>query len=172
MFQKAVDYFIPDDFGGGRDIEKKRAELAVKTVIFMVVWGPITMAFSYLTLHSLPIALAVVGGTLCVAVAPFALRATRNMKLAGNLILLPFYALIVGLAFVSGGIQAAALSWLALVPMFALLFFGARQAMIWMTITLLTWVAVFAADIGGFPFGRLIGGQNDEACRLIEMGGL
>ncbi|TXD34766.1 response regulator [Lujinxingia vulgaris] len=172
MFQRAVDYFIPADFGGGQDIEKKRAELAIKTVIFMVIWGPITTIFSYATLRSLPIALAVVAATLCVALAPFALRATRNMSVAGNLILIPFYALILGLVFVSGGIKAAALSWMALVPMFALLFFGARTAMGWMALTLITWVAVFAADIGGFPFGRIIGGENDEARRLIEMVGL
>ena len=172
MFQRAVDYFIPHDFGGGLDIEKKRAELAIKTVIFMVIWGPITTIFSFVTLHSTPVALAVIAGTLCVGTAPFALKLRKSTRLAGNLILMPVYLLIVGLVLVTGGIKAAALSWLALLPMFALLFFGARPAMNWMAFVLLTWIAIFVADLSGAPFGQLGQGQNDEARRLIEMVGL
>ncbi|RAL21180.1 hybrid sensor histidine kinase/response regulator [Lujinxingia litoralis] len=172
MLQKAVDYFIPENLRGERNIERKRAELAIKTVFFMVIWGPIIGLFSYTSQGSLPIALAIGAGTISIALAPFALKARRNMRVAGNLILLPFYALIVGLVFVSGGIQAASISWLALVPMFALLFFGAGPARIWMAITVLTWLAIFGADVGGFPFTDSTSPAGDELRRLLEIMGL
>ncbi|RVU45904.1 response regulator [Lujinxingia sediminis] len=172
MLQNAVDYFIPEDYGQGRDIERKRAELAIQTVFFLVIWGPIAATFIWVTQHSVSITLAVIAATICVGSAPFALKRTGSMPLAGNLILIPFYILFLGMALAANGMDSESLSWMGLVPMFALLFLGTRPALGWLALTLTTWVAIFIADINGVAFAQIIGANSPESTRLIEMVGM
>ncbi|TXD41655.1 response regulator [Lujinxingia vulgaris] len=172
MLQNAVDYFIPGDYGQGRDIERKRAELAIQTVFFLVIWGPIAATFIWVTQHSVSITLAVIAATICVGSAPFALKRTGSMPLAGNLILIPFYILFLGMALAANGMDSESLSWMGLVPMFALLFLGTRPALGWLALTLTTWVAIFIADINGVAFAQIIGANSPESTRLIEMVGM
>lgn len=57
-----ADRFIPDDFAAEGDVERRQAQIAVRTVFVLVPWGLASSVFVYWLLGSVTAALAVVVG--------------------------------------------------------------------------------------------------------------
>ncbi len=165
---KLIEFFLADELSG---IERKRARIALLTVFFLLIWGPTTSVLYWMG-GSADGALGVVACTVVVASFPFALRATANLAASGYLILVPLYGLLMWLSFILGGLNAPPLSWLVLVPIFAMLFQGTRPALGWLVVVLASWIGIGAADVMGYPFASQLSAHFMHLLRILEVIGL
>lgn len=165
-----IDYFIPDELGEeDQQVAYRRAQIAVKTAIFLTFWGPVAAAFSHWRIGSVPITASILGVTVIVAMAPLVLRWTSSMTVAGNVILVPFFMVATVLGAISGGIVGASTSWLLMLPLLAMLFQGMRAAAIWLGVVLATWGGLFTMDIMGISFAQPFGDDLTEVRRMLEI---
>ncbi len=150
-----IEYFIPDDFVDDTGIERKRARIAVKTTYTVVFWAVLAAAISGSggSIHS-AIALVVCAAT--VATAPFVLRSTGKLNVAGHLIVTPVYVLLFWLIHGNGGLEAPAIVWPVMVPLLATLFQGKRAAKVWLFVVVASWLAVLGATLAGYHFPTVL----------------
>lgn len=85
-----IDSLLPAALRNDTGIERKRARIALLTVLFLLLWGPVVAAL-YWWGGSSQGAGAVLITTLVVSSFPFVLRATGSLHKAGYVILVPLY---------------------------------------------------------------------------------
>ncbi|MBC8872818.1 MAG: response regulator [Planctomycetes bacterium] len=122
-------WFVPRDL----HTDKEARLQAVRTITFglaMVFWAPV-FAPIYQLLGSPRAALMVVLVAIAILVAMWSLRFTKSTFLTGNLIAGCVFAVLVAIAGVSGGIDAASLWWLPSVAIIALLLCGVSSGVFW-----------------------------------------
>jgi hypothetical protein len=89
---------------------------------------------------------AIVGGcTMGVMITPALMRATRSIPPAGHFFSLVLVLGFLGLCLCEGGINGHAIAWLVSIPLCATLLLGARAAVTWIVVSLLT--ASFVAGL-------------------------
>ena len=93
-------------------------------------WAPV-FAPIYWALGSTRSAWMIVGAATAIMLSIQTLRWYRNALLAGNLIAASLFSLLIGLAAVSGGIQATSLTWLPAVAIIGLLLCDTRSGIAW-----------------------------------------
>lgn len=89
---------------------------------------------------------------LTVATAPFVLRSTGRMDIAGHLIVTPIYILLFWLIHQNGGLSAPAIVWPAMIPLLATLFQGRRTGKVWLWLIVVSWMAVLVGELTGYVF--------------------
>ncbi len=166
---RLVEYFLPSKWTRSDSVERRRAQIAIKTALVLTVSGTFMAGFSYLRLGSLVVVGAILLVTAVVGLAPLVLRRTGSMTVAGNVILVPNYFLITGVAMITGGNLGTTTSWLLILPVLAMLFHGVKAARIWMAVVVVTWLGFFGASVAGYPFESLYPAEMLEARRLVEI---
>ncbi|MFW5966474.1 MAG: PAS domain S-box protein, partial [Persicimonas sp.] len=163
-----IDYFIPDDFAAD-DIERRQAELAVRTVYVLVPMGLTCAGFVLWLFGSVWPALAVMCAPALVAVAPFALRRTGSMDLASLFILLPLFLTMCVWSITTGGVLAPGSSYLLLLPLLGLIFRGAKTALTWLAVVVVTWTTLFVAGEMELIATVEVLGERIHARRMSEL---
>ncbi len=168
---RLTDWFIPEHLNDEDGIARRRARIALKTVFFLIIWGPITAGLYWFG-GSTDGAWAVGLTTILAAATPLVLKRTGSLAVAGNWLLVILYALLMWLSVIFGGLDAPPLSWLLLVPVLAVLFHGLETGAIWMGIVSASWLAIAAADLSGFPFAQQLSPTMLDVLRAVEVLGL
>jgi PAS domain S-box-containing protein len=146
-----IGFFIPDDLVDDTGIERKRARMAVATAFTVVFWALLAAPISFKggsvdSTIGLLITAALVGS------APFVLRATARLDIAGHLIVTPVYALLAYLTHQNGGLEAPGIVWMTMIPFLATLFQGKRTALFWLGVVVASWVGVMIGELTGYVF--------------------
>jgi signal transduction histidine kinase len=127
---QAANRFIPascaDDPEAGR-----RARLICRFGHLGAIFGA-TYALFYLGISHTWGALVVTLGSMGFALAPWLMKRTGSLDIAGNLLSLILVLGFSALCFLEGGMQGHAIAWLASVPLCSLLLLGRRGAGRWM----------------------------------------
>lgn len=136
LAEKAIDWFVPNEFKDDKDLVL-RCRLAVTiSVIIAVLWVPF-----FFRRGPLSIALGVVLA-LFVLFLPFFLRRTSSLLWMGNGLVLVITISCFYRAYWDGGYNASILWWSVVGPVIAVLLIGNRAAFFWL--------AVNGAGIGTF----------------------
>ncbi|AWV90182.1 response regulator [Bradymonas sediminis] len=151
MLSKLSDYFVPEDLVAQGGLEARRAQIAVSTTFTMIFWALIAATISA-SGGSYASAIGVVLCALGVSTAPFILRKTRRLDIAGHLIITPAYFLMMWLIHKNNGLESPANIWLVMIPMLASLFLGKRVAKAWLAVIVVSWLVVIAATVLGYQF--------------------
>ncbi|QDG50562.1 response regulator [Persicimonas caeni] len=166
-----TEYFIPDELADENGIERRRAQIGVKTAYTVVFWAFLAAVISGSggSIH------AAIGLVLCgttVATAPFVLRSTGRMDIAGHLIVTPIYILLFWLIHQNGGLLAPAIVWPAMIPLLATLFQGRRTGKVWLWVIIASWVAVLIGALTGYDYPTQLPPKVATVQRGISLVGL
>ncbi|AWV88736.1 ATP-binding protein [Bradymonas sediminis] len=141
MFARTVDYFIPDNFPDPTGVEVRRARIGVMITFFAIFWALVASGLGIITeWYASTIGLLI--GTALVACAPFVLRATGNLSLTGHCIVAPIYAVLLWTIYVGGGLYAAPILWLPVLPLLASLFQENKTALVWLAVVVVTFLGI------------------------------
>ena len=124
----------------------RRARLIVRFGFLGLVFGMAYAAFYFLIGHYWGAGIVVACST-AFGFAPFLLRATRRLQLAGNFLTATMTLGFAALCLVEGGLRGHAVAWLASVPLCALLVSGKQSAGVWVLICFLVASAAVGAEI-------------------------
>ena len=114
-------------------------------------WAPV-FAPIYYVLGSPRGAVMIACAAGAIMLSVFSMRWTRSISLAGNLIAASLFGVLIGLAIVSGGIQAASLCWLPAVAIIGLLLCGTRAGIAWALVSCLTCLVLLClSELGVRP---------------------
>ena len=137
----------------------------------MVFWAPVFAPIYYL-LGSIRAS----GMVALVAAAIFAsmlsLRFTKSVWLTGQLIAGSVFAVLIGLATVTGGTGSPALWWLPAVPIIGLILCGVRPGMAWAGLSCLACVAFLVLDRWGVALPEDIGPDDLRILNWAGMSGI
>ncbi|MCU0962779.1 MAG: response regulator [Pirellulaceae bacterium] len=125
------------------------ARQAVRTIVFalaMLLWWPIFTPV-YIWLGSARAGAIITLGALSALAVIVCLGRIRSLVVAGNLTAAIVYLVLVGLASVAGGIEAAALWWLCAVPIIGLVLCGTRSGLSWAIVSALTILAFYTLHV-------------------------
>ncbi|AWV88746.1 sensor histidine kinase [Bradymonas sediminis] len=147
MLERLIDYFIPDDFPDPTGVETRRARIGVIITIIANFWAFVagTLGLASGNIH---VGVGLLIGAVVMSLAPFVLRNTGNLSLAGHCIIIPAYVTIVAMVYSTGGLYSAAILWLPLLPLLATIYQSNRNA--------LAWVFVVGATIALMTVGMLV----------------
>ncbi len=160
-------WFVPRDL----QTEKETRLQAVRTITFglaMVFWAPI-FAPIYHLLGSPRAALMVVLAAAAILASMWSLRFTRSTFLTGNLIAGCVFAVLIAIASVSGGIEAASLWWLPSVAIIALVLCGISSGAFWTVLSCLACLTFLSLANSGIALPDDIGVENR---RLLDFAAL
>lgn len=165
MRSQWIDFFIPNNLPDPTGIEVKRARIGLMITFAAIFWALIAALLglasgAYAAVAGLLIAMVLVG---C---APFVLRATGNLSLTGHCILAPIYTALLWTIYLTGGLRSAPILWLALLPLLASIFHKKSGAKFWLIVVVLTFLAVCAATLMGFPFPAI----RDPVAARVQYG--
>ncbi len=133
------------------DPRYRDAARAVILDIAMMFWGPV-FAPIYYWLGSPRGAIIILSGSFCLVLLLVVLRMTGSVRVVGNMITGVVFGVLIGLACVSGGIQAASLCWLPALPILALLICGPIDGIVWAVVSCLAcaefyWIGRMSIDL-------------------------
>ncbi|WP_158542501.1 sensor histidine kinase [Lujinxingia litoralis] len=167
-----VDYFIPQQLSR-EGFQRRQARVAILAVFALLGWGPIASTLYYFG-GSPPAMWAVVAATITSLLTPFLLKWTGSLHLAGNFLILTLYALFVWLSMLFGGLEAPPVTWILLMPLFAMLFLNARSALVWMGVALATWSTLILTQLLDItlPFASTFNPSLQIAHRAVGVIGL
>jgi signal transduction histidine kinase/CheY-like chemotaxis protein len=129
LFEPVVSYVVP---AAMQNDPQQRLQANRVAVFGLAVtgWAPVFVPI-YWALGSTRGAWMIVGGAAAIMLSTQSLRWCRNALLAGNLIAASLFSVLIGLAAVSGGIQATSLTWLPAVVIIGLLLCDTRSGIAW-----------------------------------------
>ena len=137
--------FVPEALARHPD-SARRARLTVVLSFFIAAMCPLFAAVSFFV-YGLPVIAAIDVAAAAIAFAvPFALRSTGSLKLATSLTLSVTVAAMWLAAASVEGITSPAVAWLVVVPIFASLLGGRRNAVVWAVICAAAVVAMIALE--------------------------
>jgi two-component system sensor histidine kinase/response regulator len=122
-------YFVPAAMQDDPQ-QRLQARRVVAFGLAVTFWAPV-FAPIYYALGSPRGALMIVCAAAAVVLSIHSLRWSHNTLLAGNLIAASLFSVLIGLAAVSGGIQATSLCWLPAVAIIGLLLCDTRAGIAW-----------------------------------------
>ncbi|AWV88737.1 hybrid sensor histidine kinase/response regulator [Bradymonas sediminis] len=151
MIARLTEYFIPQDLADPTGVEVRRARIGVMITFVTIFWAMIAAGLGVLS-GAYESVLGLLVGMLLVGCAPFVLRATGNLSLTGHFTVAPIYAVLLWTIYLNGGLYAAPTLWLPIMPLLASLFQKNRSAVVWLGLVVVTFIALIAANLTGFPF--------------------
>lgn len=151
MIAKINDYFVPAALFDPKGMEAKRARIGVTIIFSAMFWALIAASIAGVN-GAYSSAIALFSGTLLVGGAPFVLRKTGSLYLAGHLVIAPIYLVLLWTIYDNGGLYAPPMVWLTMLPLLAAIFQGHRISIGWLGIVVVSMLGFVAATIGGYPF--------------------
>ena len=142
-----TDRFLYDDWLADPELAR-RARLIVRFGFLGFFFGMVYAAFYVVIKHFWGAAIIVVCST-GFGAAPWVMRKTRQVKLAGNGLAAIMTLGFTALSCVEGGLHGHAVAWLASVPLCALLLVGKDSARLWVFVCFLVGTAVVCAELEG-----------------------
>ena len=122
-------WFVPAELQAESECRRN----AVRAIVFgmaMVFWAPV-----FAPIHdwvSSPRSAGMIAlAAIAILASMVSLRITKSIYVTGTLIAAVMFGLLVALAIVSGGIEAASLWWLPSVPIIALVLCGIPAGIVW-----------------------------------------
>jgi signal transduction histidine kinase/CheY-like chemotaxis protein len=128
-FETALSYLVPVAMQADPK-QRLQARRVAAFGLAVTCWAPL-FAPIYWALGSTRSAWMIVGAAAAILLSTQSLRWCHNTLLAGNLMAASLFSVLVGLATVSGGIQATSLSWLPAVAIIGLLLCDTRSGIAW-----------------------------------------
>ncbi|HWB57930.1 MAG TPA: HAMP domain-containing sensor histidine kinase [Chthoniobacteraceae bacterium] len=149
LLKRITDSFVPPSLDDNVETARK-ARLIVAFGFLGAAFG-YSYALFYLCIgHYWGAGIIIVCSTAAVT-APFLLRLTGSVGLAGNLQSLILTLGFFGLANVEGGVHGHAIAWLAAVPLCALLLADSRSALVWCVVCFAATAWFCVKDLAGLP---------------------
>jgi signal transduction histidine kinase len=152
-FNGFIERFIPGKCCLDPD-QHRRARLIVHFGVQGALFGAAYAVFYQSIGHRYGAEVIVVCSAIFAAV-PWVLRRTGSLGFAGHLVVGTMAAGFTQLALIEGGIHSHAISWLASVPLCALLILGARPAMVWTATCFLVGSVIAIAELQGLDLEPL-----------------
>jgi signal transduction histidine kinase/DNA-binding response OmpR family regulator len=168
--EQVLQWFVPAEL---RD--NARAELqAFRAIVFglaMVFWAPVFAPIYYL-LGSIRASWMVALVAAAIFASMLSLRFTKSVWLTGHLIAGSVFAVLIGLATVTGGTGSPSLWWLPAVPIIGLILCGVRSGMAWAALSCLACVAFLVLDRWGVALPEDIGPDDLRVLNWAGMSGI
>jgi PAS domain S-box-containing protein len=165
----AIDWFIPSY------LREEHHALRRARVLVGTAFG-LTLAFVAGTLLRLaigavhPRALAVaLASVLVVLAAPFVLRATGSLKLAGAMILVDYAASVVAMGVYAGGLTSPMIMAAPMAPLLAVFLLDSRAAILTAALLSLVIVVLAVLPLAGVELGREHEGRQDLLARALVL---
>lgn len=162
--------FVPNDL----QLDAETRLQAVRAILFglsMIFWAPV-FAPIYSVLGSPRAGVMIILAAIAIVGAMVTLRFTKSVFLAGNLITGVMFSVLVALACVSGGIEAASLWWLPSVPIIALALCGVTSGVIWAVISCIASGTFFGLASFGVAVPNDIGIESHRLLDCAAMCGI
>ncbi len=163
-------WFVPRDLHA----DKEERLQAVRTITFglaMVFWAPV-FAPIYQLLGSPRAALMIVLVAVAILVSMWSLRFTKSTFLTGNLIAGCVFAVLIAIAAVSGGIDAASLWWLPSVAIIALVLCGISSGVFWTFLGCLACATFLGIAKSGITLPGDLGVENRQLLDFAAICGI
>ena len=142
---KLIDQFLFDDWLADPELTR-RARLIVRFGFLGVAFGTLYAAF-YLEIRHFWGAIIIMVCSIGFGAAPWVMRKTHQLKLAGNGLAAIMTLGFTALSCVEGGLHGHAVAWLASVPLCALLVVGKESARFWVFTCFLVGTAVICVEL-------------------------
>lgn len=152
-FDGIVEKFIPDSCREDPD-RNRHARLIVHFGIQGAAFGAAYAIFYGCIGHFLGVRVILVCSAIFLA-APWFLRRTGSLGLAGHLLVGTMAAGFTQLSLIEGGIHSHAIAWLASVPLCALLVMGVRPAAVWAVVCFAVGMAIAGLTLCGLDLAPL-----------------
>ena len=164
------DAFMPEKLEPPGEVAHRRAEVLIRLAIFLAIVVPLTGLAAFVRSGSPVFILAGIGCGLLTLTVPVVLKKTGSLAMAGTIIILTCLLVIPALSVFMGGILAAPMSGLLLVPLVSLLFQGLGPAKIWLGIVVAIWLAFLGLHLSGYQMEYRLGEVgNPYVMRLTEI---
>ncbi len=154
-WRRLVDRLIPEEVRA-RDLDTAfRARLVV--AFALISFGAALFFGSiHIALEVWPVAAALLATGVLMAGVPLLLRATRSVPWAANYGLALTYLILVFCSMVSGGLEAPALQFNAVLVVAALLLGGTGSAVLWTVMSALEVLVFYRLNVAGVALPRLV----------------
>ena len=155
MKKQLLNWFVPPELQDN-SVTQRQACRAVVFGLAMVFWAPV-FAPIYLLLGSTRgcAMITIVAAAILVSIA--SLRFTKSVRLTGHLIAGSVFAVLLGLATVTGGTGSPALWWLPAVPIIGLILCGVPSGMAWAGMSCLACLGFLLLDQWGVTLAEELG---------------
>ncbi len=167
--ESIVQFFMPDELLEEENLQTRRAELVIKMVFLIAIFGfPFSGIYQWV-LGATEAAAGVVGGVVALLTVPVVLRKTGSLRLASHLLLTTIVLALIWVTWFTGGLYSPALSWLILVPVLSIVVFGARVGVAWVAVIMGIWAAMFGLESVGVELGQGVYRDSSDQLRLLEL---
>jgi signal transduction histidine kinase/DNA-binding response OmpR family regulator len=170
VLERLVRCFVPEGFAEDA-VTQRAARRAIVFGLAMVVWAPVFAPIYYL-LGSMR-ACVMVGLVGCAILGAMAsLRFTHSVVLTGHLIAGSVFAVLFGLACITGGMGSPALWWLTAVPIIGLILCGVPSGIAWAGLSCLLCLGFLLLDLAGIPLAEDIGREHMQLLNWAATSGI
>lgn len=168
--KQVIGRFIPQHLSRSKDLNHRRAELAVALAFGLAIVSPFLALVAYARSGSVTLLISILFLGFFNLIIPPLLRGTGSIKFAGTAILLPAMIIVPWISTQMGGLNATSFSALAVIPLMASVFQGLRAALIWLGLVLLIWAGFLFAHLAGVEFTYRMGEEGiSEIARFVEL---
>jgi signal transduction histidine kinase/CheY-like chemotaxis protein len=159
-------WFLPSHLRG-EDVDSRRAVRTVMLGLAMLFWAPIfSIIYARVNAYFSALTLCTAGALMLVLLR--SLHWGVSVKAAANGVICLVCVTLVALAAVTGGIEAPAFRWLAVIPLLGIQLGGGRSGLLWTLISLGCVVAFFSAQS---EYGPLPSELTPATLKLVRMCG-
>jgi two-component system, sensor histidine kinase and response regulator len=151
--------------------ERRRTRLAAGICVAITAFAPV-YAGVHLYHDTWQAALCIGLAGLVACIVPHLLRRTGNWLLCGNLAAGLLFLTVGGLTWMSGGLQAPALAWNAIVPMVAMCVAGMNSCIAWATLVVLEVSVLYVLDASHLSPAMLLGPDEFRVVQYVGLLGL
>ena len=147
-FDTLISWFLPESILREEPDVLRRAKLSVAYNLTVPLWGPPFAVFLWKLEQ--PVVATLVGvGTVCAWIPLVVLRRTGSLVAMGHLLAAYGTGLVVGAAWLEGGLGAPGVLWFPVVPLVAMLIAGRGAAILWAGVMAAALVAFWALERRG-----------------------
>ena len=171
-FERAAATFVPDSIHREQGLEYRRAILTVQVVLVLLFWGPFFALVYHLVLESMFGVGVMLGSVVTTLISLGLLRWTGNQPLAGNVLTGASFVWVFLLSLYNGGLWAPSLPWMALWPLFGLVFGGRRSGWFWLAASLASFGVFYGVETVGSGAPQLLDAWEVALLEMFGMAGL
>ena len=169
---RVVGWFLPESIRVRGGLDELRARLIPVFTGGLVIAG-IVFCLVYGWVFGMEWAVwIIVVGLLSVSLTPLLMRQSERIGPASHWISFNFYAVLLGLSLLTGGLEAPALQWMVAVPVYVLVFSGAWPALVWTAVVLATFVGFYYSSALGLPVVQQLSVVQMELLQVFGLVGL
>jgi PAS domain S-box-containing protein len=171
-FERAAETFVPDSIHREEGLEYRRAILTVQVVLVLLFWGPFFALVYHLVFDSIFGVGVMLGSVMTTLMSLGLLRWTGNQPLAGNVLTGASFVWVAVLSLYNGGLRAPSLPWMALWPLFGLVFGGRRSGWFWLAASLASFGVFYGIETVGSGAPQLLEAWEVILLEMFGMAGL